>query len=246
MSRGNCRRDALNTGDHDRPLARDLAGTTGQSRLPGVGELSADLPLTDELRAGLIEIAVGAACDRDGEARAVEFESLIGHELEPSPALLRRLREIPARSPGRRSAALPARPGTGTALAASYLLAAALTLMLGDPVAAGRRAATNLGAAAGERLLEPAADAGASVRASASRGLDALRRFWQPPEFFTDPPDMPTDRVRAWFRSALDSSSEAAARGLGGLWPLDASGEDNESPFTPGNRPRTTRERSSA
>ena len=219
-------------------------------RLSGIRELGADLPVTDELRAGLLEIAVGAACDRDGEARAVELDSLVGYELEPPPTLLQRLREIPAHGSPVRPAAFAARPGTATALAASYVLAVALTLVLGDPVAAGRSAATNLGAAAGERLLEPAADAGASVHASVSRHLGSLQGLWHPSGFFTDPLDLPTDRVRNWFRSAVDSSS-GAARGLSGLWPRAASGDHDEQPPTTGNtRKRTTRipegERSSA
>lgn len=220
-------------------------GRANPERLPGIRELGADLPVTDELRTGLLEIAVGASCYRDGETRAVELESLVGYELEPPPTLLQRLREIPARSPVRRPAAFAGRPGTGSALAASYLLAVALTLVLGDPLAAGRRAATNLGAAAGEHLLEPAADAGASMHAGLSRRLGSLQGHWLPPDFFTDPLDLPTDRVRAWFRSAVDSSSEAA-RGLGGLWPRDASEDDDKPPPKPGNGPLTPRERSSA
>lgn len=214
-------------------------------RREGIRELGADLPVTDELRAGLLEIAVGAACDRDGETRAVVLESLVGYELEPPPTLLQRLREIPARGPEGRPAAFAARPGTGSALAASYLLAVALTLAVGDPVAAGRRAATDLGAAAGEHLLEPAASAGASMHASVSRRLGSLQGLWPPPGFFTDPLDLPTDRVRAWFQSAVDSSSEAA-RGLGGLWPRGDSGDDDKQPPATGNRPQTQGERSSA
>ncbi len=216
-----------------------------QNAWPGIGELGADLPVTDELRAGLLEIAVGAACDRDGETRAVEMDSLVGVELEPPAALLQRLREIPARSPERRYPAFAARPGTGAAVAASYLLAVALTLVLGDPVAAGRRVATNLGAAAGEHLLEPATDAGASVHASVGRRFGALQGLRQPFGFFNDPLDLPTDRVRAWFQSAVDSSSEAA-RELGGLWMFDASRDDDGPPPTTGNHPQTHEERNSA
>ena len=219
--------------------------TTGPERPAGARELGADLPMTDELRAGLLEIAVGASCERDGETRVVVLESLVGHALEPPPALLQRLREIPARRPDRRPEVLPARPGTGMVLAASYVLAAALTLVTGDPVAAGRRAAANLGAAAGEHLLEPAADARASVQASMGRRLGSLQGLRDPAGFFTDPLDLPTDRVRAWFRSAVDSSS-GAARGLGGLWPLEDRGEDDQEPPTSKNRPRTSREKRSA
>ncbi len=213
--------------------------------MPGIGELGADLPISDELRAGLLEIAVGEPLDRDGEARAAELESLVGYELEPSPALMQRLREIPARSPNRRRAVLAALPGTGMALAASYLLAVALTLVLGDPVAAGRKAATNLGAAAGEHLLEPAADAGASVQAGVSRRLESVQGFWRPAGFFAEPLDLPTDRVRAWFQGAVDSSSEAF-RELGGLLPLGDSGSDDKPPPTTRNRTQTHQERSSA
>ena len=220
-------------------------GTASPERTPGIGELGADLPMSDELRAGLLEIAVGASCDRDGEARAVELESLVWSELEPSPALMQRLREIPARSPARRSAILAARPGTGIALAASYLLAVALTLVLGDPVAAGRRAATNLGATAGEHLLEPAAEVGASVQAGLSRRLGALQGLWRPAGFFAEPLNLPADRVRAWFQGAVDSSSETF-RELAGLWPLSDSGSDDKPPPTTRNRSQTHQERSSA
>jgi hypothetical protein len=225
-------------------------GTANPERLPDIREFGANLPVDDELRAGLLEIAVGAACVRDGETRAVELESLVGYELEPPPSLLQRLRKIPAHGPAGRPAAFVARPGTATALAASYLLAAALTLVLGDPVAAGRRAATSLGAAAGEHLLEPAADAGASVHARVGRRLGSLQGLWHPSGIFTDPLDLPTNRVRDWFRSAVDSSSEAA-RGLGGLWPRDPSGDGDQQPPSTGNQPQTSHpqtkgERSSA
>ena len=220
-------------------------GTASPERTPDIGELGADLPMSDELRAGLLEIAVGASYDRDGEARAAELESLVWSELEPSPALMQRLREIPARSPARRHAILAARPGTGMALAASYLLAVALTLVLGDPVAAGRRAATNLGATAGEHLLEPAAEVGASVQARVSRRLGALQGLWRPAGFFAEPLNLPTDRVRAWFQGAVDSSSETF-RELAGQWPLSDSGSDGKPPPTTRNRSQTHQERSSA
>ena len=213
--------------------------------MPGIDELGADLPISNELRSGLLEIAVGATYDRDGEARAAELESLVGSELEPSPALMQRLREIPARSPNRRRAVVAALPGTGMALAASYLLAVALTLVLGDPVAAGRKAATNLGAAAGEHLLQPAADAGASVQARVSRRLGTVQGLWRPRGFFAEPLNLPADRVRAWFHSAVDSSSEVF-RELADLLPLGDSANDDEPPPTTRNRSQTHQERSSA
>ena len=214
-------------------------------RMPGIGELGADFPMSDELRAGLLEIAVGEPLDHDGEARAVELETLVWSELEPSPALMERLRQIPAGNQVRRPAVLAALPGTGMALAASYLLAVALTLVLGDPVAAGRKAATNLGTTADERLLEPAAEAGASVQASVRRRLGSLQGLWRPASFFAEPLDLPTDRVRAWFQGAVDSSSEAL-RELGGLLPLGDTGSDDEPQPTTRNRTQTHQERSSA
>ena len=219
---------------------------THPERMPGIGELGADLPVPAELRTGLLEIAVGPPCDRDGEARAEELESLVGSELEPSPALMQRLRAIPTGNPARRPAILGATPRPAMALAASYVLAVALTLLLGDPVAAGRKAATNLGAAAGEHLLEPVAEAGSSMQAEVARRLGGAVQNLRPPAgFFTDPLDLPTDRVSAWFRSAVNSSSEAARR-LGGLWPWGGSGNDDRPPPTTGNRTQTRRERSSA
>lgn len=214
-------------------------------RMPDIEELGADLPVSAELQTGLLEIAVGAPLHRDGEARAAELESLVGSELEPPPALMRRLREIPARNPAHRPAVPGAAPRTATAVAASYVLAAALTLLLGDPVAAGRKAAANLGAAAGEHVLEPVAEAGSSMQAEVGRRFGALRNLRPPAGFFTDPLDLPTDRVSAWFRSAVDSSSEAA-RSLGGLWPRGDSGKEDGPPPTNRNRPPTSRERSSA
>ena len=214
--------------------------------MPGIRELGADLPVSAELRAGLLEIAIGPPYDRDGEARAEELESLVGSELEPSPALMQRLRTIPALNPTRRPAVLGAAPRPAMALAASYVLAVALTLLLGDPVAAGRKAATNLGAAAGEHLLEPVAEAGSSMQAEVTRRLGGAVQTLRPPAgFFTDPLELPTDRVSAWFQSAVNTSSEAARR-LGGLWPRGDSGHDDRPPPTRGNRPQTPRERSSA
>ena len=219
---------------------------TQPKRMPGIEELGADLPVSAELRAGLLEIAVGPPYDRDGEARAEELESLVGSELEPSPALMQRLRAIPKSNPARRPAILGAAPRPGMALAASYVLAVALTLLLGDPVAAGRKAATNLGAAAGEHLLEPVAEAGSSMQAEVARRLGGAVQNLRPPAgFFTDPLELPTDRVSAWFRSAIDSSSEAARR-LGSLWPGASSGNDDRPPATSGNRPQDPRERTSA
>lgn len=212
-------------------------------RMPGIEELGAGLPVSPELRAGLLEIVVGAPYDRDGEVRAEELESLVGSELEPSPALMQRLRAIPASNPAHRPAGLGAPPRTAMAIAASYVLAVALTLLLGDPVAAGRKAATNLGAAAGERLIEPVAEAGASVQAEVTRRLGAVRNLRPQAGFFDRALVLPTDRVQAWFRAAVDSSSEAV-RDLGGLLtPGDAGADD---PTTTRDGPPTYQERSSA
>lgn len=231
-----------------RERQRESTGPEGAhpERMPGIEELGAGLPVSAELRAGLLEIAVGAPCDRDGEARAEELESLVGSELEPSPALMRRLRAIPASNPAHRPAAFGATPRTATALAASYVLAVALTLLLGDPVAAGRKAATNLGAAAGEHLLDPVAEAGSSVQAEVARRLGAVRNLRAPAGFFDETLELPTDRVRAWFRAAVDSSSEAV-RDLGGLLtPGDAAAGKPPPTTTTPNHPNTHRERSSA
>jgi hypothetical protein len=196
--------------------------------MPGIEELGADLPVSTELQAGLLEIAVGAPLHRDGEARAAELESLAGSELEPPPALLERLRAIPERNPAHRPPVAGTPPRTATAVAASYVLAVALTLLPGDPVAAGRKAAANLGAAAGEHVLEPVAEAGSSMQAGVTQRLG-----------------LATDRVSAWFQGAVDSSSEAA-RKLGGLWPWSDTGNDDSPPPTSGDRPQTPRERTSA
>lgn len=212
--------------------------------MPGIGELGARLPLSAELRAGLFEIAVGAPHDRDGEARAEELESLVGSELQPSPALMRRLRAIPVDNPARRPAAFGAKPRTAMALAASYVLAVALNLLLGDPVAAGRKAATNLGAAAGEHLLEPVAEAGSSVQAEVTRRLGTVQSLWRPASFFGEALELPTDRVRSWFRDAVDTSSEAVRELSSLLTPGDAGAD--EPPPTTRNRANTHRERSSA
>ena len=213
--------------------------------MPGIEELGADLPVPAELQAGLLEIAVGPPLHRDGEARAAELEALPGAELDPPPALMRRLRAIPERNPAHRPAVPGAPPRTAMAVAASYVLAVALTLLLGDPVAAGRKAAANLGAAAGEHVLEPVAEAGSSMQAGVAQRLGAVRNLRPPAGFFSGPLDLPTDRVSAWFRSAVDSSSEAA-RKLGGLWPRSDSGNDDSPPPTNGNRPQTPRESTSA
>ena len=218
---------------------------TQPKRMSGIMELGADLPVSAELRAGLLEIAVGPPYDRDGEARAEELESLVGSELEPSPSLMQRLRAIPTSNPARRPAILGAAPRPAMAIAASYVFAVALTLLLGDPVAAGRKAATNLGAAAGEHLLEPVAEAGSSMQAEIARRLGTVWNLGSPASFFTDPLDLPTDRVSAWFQSAVDSSSEAARR-LAGLWPRGTSGDDDRPPPTSGNRPQPPREGNSA
>lgn len=213
--------------------------------MPGIEELGAGLPVSPELRAGLLEIAVGAPYDRDGEARVEELESLVGSELEPSPALMQRLRAIPASNPAHRSTGPGAPPRTAMALAASYVLAVALTLLLGDPVAAGRKAASNLGAAAGERLLEPVAEAGSSVQAEVTRRLGAVRNLRPPAGFLDQALELPTDRVRAWFRAAARSSSEAV-RDLGGLLTPGDAGTGEPPPTRTPDRPNTHGERSSA
>ncbi len=212
--------------------------------MPGIEELGASLPISAELRAALLEIAVGAPYERDGEARAEELESLVGSELQPSPALLQRLRAIPARNPAHRPAAFGATPRTAMALAASYVLAVALNLLLGDPVAAGRKAATSLSAAAGEHLLKPVAEAGSSVQAEVTRRLGTVQGLWRPAGFFGATLELPTDRVRTWFRDAVDTSSEAIRELSGLLTPGDAGAD--EPPTTTRNRANTHRERSSA
>ena len=214
-------------------------------RMPGIEELGADLPVSTELQAGLLEIAVGAPFHRDGEARAAELESLVGSELEPPPALLERLRAIAERNPAHRPAVPGAPPRTATAVAASYVLAVALTLLPGDPVAAGRKAAANLGAAAGEHVLEPVAEAGSSMQAGVAQRFGAVQDLRPPVGFFTDPLALAADRVSAWFQGAVDSSSEAA-RKLGELWPWSDTGNDDSPPPTGGDRPQTPREGTSA
>ena len=247
-----------------RQQGKPRPGAEDAERAPGIDELGAGLPMSDELRSRLLEIALGPSWDRDGEARALELESLVGYEVAPSATLMRRLREIPARNPVRwqspprpggrflrrrggpaGSAALAARPGAGTALAASYLLAVALTLVLGDPFAAGRRVATNLGTAAGEHLLEPASEAGASMQGTVNERLGSLQGLWRPAGFFAEPLDLPTDRVSAWFRGAVESSSEAL-RQLTGLLPSGESDDDGKPPPTIRNRPEAHQDRSTA
>ena len=213
--------------------------------MPGIEELGAGLPVSAELRGGLLEIAVGAPYDRDGEARVEELESLVGSELEPSPALMQRLRAIPASNPAHRFTGPGAPPRTAMALAASYVLAVALTLLLGDPVAVGRKAATNLGAAAGEHLLEPVAEAGTSVQTEVTRRLGSVQGLWRPAGFFGETLELPTDRVRTWFRDAVDTSS-VAIRELSGLLTPDNAAADEPPPTTTLNRANTHRERSSA
>ncbi|MYB20016.1 MAG: hypothetical protein F4Y16_13690 [Holophagales bacterium] len=208
----------------------------------------ANLPLPEELRQGLLEIAVGEHLDRDGEARTAELESVHWPRLEPSAALMQRLLAIPVR-PSRLT--IPhAWRGPGLTIAASYLLAVALTLALGDPLSFGRRASSEFRAVAGERLLEPASRAGASIHTELSQQLGRLQGNWPATGFLREPLDLPTDRVSAWFRGAVDSSS-AAFRGLTNLLPFADIAEGDEPPATnrsSPNRPgrRADRERTFA
>ncbi|MXX61031.1 MAG: hypothetical protein F4112_14665 [Holophagales bacterium] len=193
------------------------------------GGLGSDLPLPEELRRGLLEIAVGEHLDRDGEARTAELESVHWPRLEPSAALMERLLAIPVR-PSRLTTPHAWR-GPGLTIAASYLLAVALTLALGDPLSFGRRASSEFRAVAGERLLEPASRAGASIHTELSQRLGRLQGSWPATGFLREPLDLPTGRVSAWFRGAVDSSS-AAFNGLADLLPFADSGNGDESPAT--------------
>ncbi len=187
--------------------------------------LGADFQLPDELRRSLLDIALGESLDRDGEARTVDLESVRWPRLEPSAPLVQRLLEIPRGRAARRSAVARVRRGPAAAVAASYLLAAALTLAVGDPVALGRKASSGLRAAAGQHVLEPAARAGSSMQA----GFGALQERFRPTDLFEKTLTLPADRVQAWFRGAFDSSADAF-RGLTDLLPLDAWSNPGEEP----------------
>ena len=201
--------------------------------------LGADFQLPDELRRSLLDIALGESLDRDGEARTVDLESVRWPRLEPSAALVQRLLAIPRGRPVGRPAVSRIRRGPAATVAASYLLAAALTLAVGDPVALGRQASTGLRAVAGQHVLEPAARAGSSMQA----GFGALQERFRPTDLFEKTLTLPTDRVQAWFRGAFESSADAF-RGLTELLPLDAWNAGEEPPETdeslPDPRGRTT------
>ena len=233
----------------------------------------ANLPLPEELRRGLLEIATGERLDRDGEARTAELESVRWPRLEPSAALMRRLLEIPA--PGRRglrhvgaspnappagdrtsrrrtasgalAAATPfstmrlasrgfstrlavpdAWRGPGRTVAASYLLAVALTLALGDPLSFGRRASSEFRAAAGEHLLGPASRAGASIHTELSQRLGRLQGDWPSTAFLREPLNLPADRVSAWFRGAVDSLTDTFS--IPGRGAAEGSGASSSTP----------------
>lgn len=189
--------------------------------------LGADFRLPDELRRSLLDIALGESLDRDGEARTVDLESVRWPRLEPSADLVQRLLEIPRRRAVRRPAVAGVRRGPAAAVAASYLLAAALTLAVGDPVALGRKASSGLRAAAGQHVLEPAARASSSMQA----GFGALQERFRPTGLFENTLTLPTDRVQAWFQGAFESSADAF-RGLTELLPLDAWNAGEEPPET--------------
>lgn len=189
--------------------------------------LGADFRLPDELRRSLVDIALGESLDRDGEARTVDLEAVRWPRLEPSADLVQRLLEIPRGRALRRPAVARVRRGPAAAVAASYLLAAALTLAVGDPVALGRKASSGLRAAAGQHVLEPAARAGSSMQA----GFGALQERFRPTDLFDNTLTLPTDRVQAWFRGAFESSADAF-RGLTELLPLDGRNAGEEPPET--------------
>ncbi len=198
--------------------------------------LGADLPLPEQLRRSLLDIAVGEPLDRDGEARTVDLERIRWPRLEPSAALMQRLARIPDRRIVRRPGAVTIWRGPTAAVTASYLLAAALTLAVGDPVALGRRASSELRAAAGEHVLEPAARAGSLVQTGVSRRLAALQDRVRPAVPFGLPLTVPADRVQAWFRGAARSSADMF-RGLTGFLPLDTRSGGEEPAAT--DRPQT-------
>lgn len=189
--------------------------------------LGADFRLPDELRRSLLDIALGESLDRDGEARIVDLEAVRWPRLEPSAPLVQRLLEIPRGRAVRRPAVARVRRGPAAAVAASYLLAAALTLAVGDPVALGRKASTGLRAVAGQHVLEPAARAGSSVQA----GFGAFQERFRPTGLVENTLTLPTDRVQAWFRGAFESSADAF-RALTELLPLDAWNAGEEPPET--------------
>lgn len=190
-------------------------------------DLGADFRLPEELRRSLLDIALGESLDRDGEARTVDLESVPWPRLEPSAALVQRLLEIPRGRAVRRPAVPGARRGPAATVAASYLLAAALTLAVGDPVDLGLKASSGLRAVAGQHVLEPATRAGSSMQA----GFGALQERFRPTELFEKTLTLPPDRIRTWFRGAFDSSADAF-RGLTELLPTDAWNEGEESPET--------------
>lgn len=189
--------------------------------------LGADFQVPDELRRSLLDIALGESLDRDGEARTVDLESVRWPRLEPSAPLVQRLLEIPRGRAVRRPVVSRVWRGPAAAVAASYLLAAALTLAVGDPVALGRKASSGLRAAAGQHVLEPAARAGSSMQA----GFGALQERFRPTDLFEKSLTLPTDRVQAWFQEAFESSADAF-RGLTELFPLDAWNAGEEPPDT--------------
>ncbi|MDE2849377.1 MAG: hypothetical protein OXP74_02035 [Acidobacteriota bacterium] len=191
------------------------------------GAHGANLPLPEELRRSLLDIALGESLDRDGEARTVDLESVRWPRLEPSAPLVQRLLEIPRGRAVLRPAAHWVRRGPAAAVAASYLLAAALTLAVGDPVALGRKASSELRAVAGQHVLEPAARAGSSMQA----GFGALQERLRPTDLFEKTLTVPRDRVQVWFRGAFESSADAF-RGLTELLPLDAWNAGEEPPET--------------
>lgn len=189
------------------------------------GGHGANLPLPEKLRRSLLDIALGESLDRDGEARTVDLESVRWPRLEPSAPLVQRLLEIPRGRAVLRPAVHRARRGPAAAVAASYLLAAALTLAVGDPVALGRKASSELRAVAGQHVLEPAARAGSSMQA----GFGALQERLRPTDLFEKTLTVPRDRVQAWFSGAFESSADAF-RGLTELLPLDAWNAGEEPP----------------
>ncbi len=183
------------------------------------GPAGGELALPEELRRRLLDIAIGEFPERDGDGRTAELDSFAWPRLEPSAALFERLRAIPDRTGIRRTIASrrPLRT-PGLAIAASYLLAVALTLAVGDPVGAGREASADLLLAADEHLIDPAARAGAVLRTEFGKRFGAPLSTLSPLAIFDQPLDLPTDRIQAWFRRGVDETSEAV-RSLGGLLP---------------------------